>query len=475
MKKWILVILIIALTTLTSAQLSISPNPINIDVKVGEQKTFQLTMNNSFNFAIMDFEFTNLTGFTFPNVTLDPHTSGTIDFTVNRQNSISASIPSKVGFKYLVELPQEIETHYINITEMGYSPNFLAIKQGDTVVWRNIDDITHTVTSGIFDYNIGVNQSASHLFNEVREVNYQDLIVFYGGTIDVLNKTAQSKAHNPNYDIIWTVNVNSISDPTQLQVTIDDNDYTVEATGVKEGSIKIENIGNKTAERIELTSSSDWLKFDENNFDLATGDKNFVTFKIQPRIYSSNETNMTYHFDVTVKASNSDPYITPISVYVPYSDVMEDLDTAEGFLTWFWGVYCVDHPEIFLCNTSATTGGGEGGVEYRDVEIPMNVSAVDFYNLIRRIQRMEDSNQRTDNELKLLADKWGLTMPQLMNLMNQSVALQVENEDKEKESSISRWIFGICVLISISIFLIVRAVSKYNYKKNLAGEYHFKR
>jgi len=39
------------------------------------------------------------------------------------------------------------KTHNIEITSLAFSVTSLTIKQGETVIWRNLDSMTHTVTS----------------------------------------------------------------------------------------------------------------------------------------------------------------------------------------------------------------------------------------------------------------------------------------------------------------------------------------
>jgi len=472
MKKIIILILIISLLTLVSANLKIEPQPADITTKVGIPQTFQMSITNNYSFQLFDFSFSNLTDFNFPDITLNPNQTKLIDFTVDKDESFSGQIQSKVKFNYFVNLPEETLTHYINITGFGYDPDYLIIRESDTVIWKNIDDITHTVTSATFDLTLLVNQSASHTFNTVETVTYQDLILFYPGTIEVINKTSQQKVHNPNYDYTWIVNLNAISNPTTLEVESLETNYTISATGLTEGMLKIKNTGNGVADKTSLYSDSDWIIFETNNFSLSIGETKYVKYTIAPLIFSTNETNKTYNINLKTKSLNTEEYTIPISVYVPYWEIPKDIKDVENILRLIEN-FCKQNPTNAFCNT---TIGSEGEkVIYKDIEIPVNLTATEVYTMLKRMQRIEDSNQRTDNKLKLLADEWGITIPQLKELMNMSVEMQQVNEDKINSSQTLRWIIGFFIFLIVIIGSIFYRVNKYNQKKRLVeGGYTYR-
>jgi len=461
--------------TTTSALLILEPDPIQINVQVSEPKSFDLFLNNTFDFEITDFEFQNLTGFSFPNIVMPPNTIQSITFNVNRAESFFGTIPSKVRFNYYVDLPETIQSYHVNITGLGYKPDHLIVRAGDTVIWKNIDDISHTVTSSIFDFSLPVNQTASYVFTQLGELNYQDLVLFYPGTIEVINRTEPQKVHNPNYDITWHVNLNAILNPTTLNVSSIENSFEVSATGSTEDLIKIKNTGTEIAERINLSSSSKWISYDENKFNLGIGEVKYVRYTISPIIFDSNETNKTHNIDLRVKASNSEEHTLPISVYVPYSDIFSDFDSDEGFLIWFTTVFCPQHPNLFICNTSAGGGSGDSKVIYRDPEIPINLTEVEFYAMLKRIQRMEDTNQRTSNVLKQSMDIIKVWMEQQLGISNKSLETQLENEKKYKDRWDAVWIFGLCVLITGAIVVVVLSIRKYISKKKIMDVWRHKK
>lgn len=89
--------------------------------------------------------------------------------------------------------------------DKSYNPNPIDIKVGDTVTWKNTDQISHTVTSGngptdptagkSFDSHVLLSNGGifSHQFNEPGTYNYY--CIFHPtmiGNIDVVTKTTTS-------------------------------------------------------------------------------------------------------------------------------------------------------------------------------------------------------------------------------------------------------------------------------------------
>lgn len=444
------------------SSLIITQNPLNLTAKVNENKTIQVEFINNLGFDIFDFKFSNLSakGFTIPVINIQANSSQIIPIVVKTTQSYHGLLDSKVEFKYTVNLPDEQETFYVDITEMGFSPNFLIIKQDDTITWRNKDDLSHTVVGSGFNLPIAPNQSASYTFPTIGETTYQDSYWYFSGSVNVINKTSQQNAHNPNYDLFWNINLDSILNPTNLEINLLDTQFEVQATGQTEGMIKIKNLGPEKAEIINLNSGSDWISFTENNFNLNMNENKYITYKINPIIFETNQTNKTYDLPINIKASNSDLYNYTISVYIPYSSIVSDFDSEEGFLIWFAEVYCPAHPNNFICNTSINQGNGS--TIYKESEIPINVTARTIYEIKRDIARMTDSYQRSDNKITSIQDQYGNSLPNIESLLNQSLTRQEKNE---KENS-RNW--NLVIIVGFFIALFVMFSSLYNKFKKMS-------
>ena len=119
--------------------------------------------------------------------------------------------------------------------------------------------------------------------------------------------------------------------------------------------------------------------------------------------------------------------------------------------------------------------GENGSIIYQDEEIPMNISARTIYEMKLDILKLRDSGARTNNELKLLSDILGITIPELERMMNQSVNLQVKNEKKENTRGNVIWIIGFIIFLIIVIGGSINLWRKRTYKKGLVeGSYNYR-
>lgn len=71
---------------------------------------------------------------------------------------------------------EKSKIHEIKIEKFEYSPKELEINLGDIVIWTNLDDVQHTITSEdkkeLASNLFGKNKQYSHKFNNQGEFNY---------------------------------------------------------------------------------------------------------------------------------------------------------------------------------------------------------------------------------------------------------------------------------------------------------------
>ena len=473
--KITLLILTLLLISSASATLILTPQPSDLTCKVATTCTNQITLTNNYSFPILDFNFEGLTekGFTFPIINIPSNSTKTIDFTLHPTESFHGNLQVPVSFKYEVSLPEESRTHYVNITEYNFNPNHLDIRQDDTIVFTNIDTVSHTILSGsLFNQHLLPNETFSKIFNQVGEISYQDLNFYFGGTINVLNKTTKEKSHNTNYDIIWAINLNAILNPTNLSITNSKTDYEIKHTKSDGGMITIRNNGTEDAELITLTSTSDWISFNKNQINIEPGKESYVEYTIVPLVFQTNETDKNYPIDLKIKATNSQEYIESISVFIPHAEIYFDENDPE-YLLKILEDFCNKNPGNVFCNPPDSTNDS---ITYLDTQIPLNLSATQFYEYLRRIQSIDDANSRTTNKLTQLTDKYSTFYPEIMNFLNQSVTMQEENEKKNKRFKNSVWIIGFFVVVITSILSVIKVVNKKSHKKDLMeGAYKYRK
>lgn len=472
--KIFLMIFGIFFISFTSANLIISPNSLDFNTKINTQKTLTLTLTNNYSFTIYDIKFGNLTeyGFTYPNTNINSGQTKTIDITLNRETSFHSSIPITIEFKYNVDIPIEVTNYNVNITGNGFKPQYLTIRKGDSVTWKNIDDVTNTVTSLDFDYDIPINGTITHLFNSVGSFPYSSLTMYYYAEIDVINRTETAKAHNPNYDLNYIVNADVSVNPTTLEVTNFDEYFEIKATESDEGMIRIKNTGNDIAEVIKISSSPEWITFSENNFDMIKNSQKYINYYINPVIFETNETNKTYNMQIKIKASNTEEYTKTIQVFIPYMDV--DTNPSDpAYVLRLIEEFCRRNPTNAFCNPNVNSSNGT--VIYRDRDIPINLTEVDFYNLIKDINKIKDSLSRNDNKLKDIAEKYGISIPELINLVNMTFSNQVKFDSERKTWNDLYWIIGGGLLIILITGSLIKVISKKSYKESIiSGQFDFR-
>lgn len=479
----LLLIVTISCIGLASADLIIHTQPMQISQKVNTEKTYQMILENTFDFDIAGFEFSELSemGFNFPDIVIPKNTTKNIDFVVDPTVGFHGQKTSKISFKFEVEIPEMTQTHIINITDTFGSYETIYARDGDTVVWNNIADATRELTAAEFGESkvVQVNGSVSHGLNQIGTLHYYVWVagtVYSDGIIEVINKTSNEMVHNQDYDTNLVLNIDITANPTSLSTSISRNNFEIEYMKFKKGLMTINNTGNEIAEKIELSSDSEWVSFNKNEIDLTQGEEDWVEYTITPLILSTNQTNKTYSIKIITKALNSEEKINNIEVFIPYKLVSDEIgDSDLEYLNWLDKVYCVSHPTSFLCDPEQNNNGN-GTVIYRDVEIPINITGSDFFDSLRRMQRMEDSLERTNNKLKTVGENFDTTMPEVNRMVNESLALQKENEKKEGVRKRTMWILGFFISLAAMVTGIIKLVNKRSYRKLLAeGAYKYRR
>jgi len=360
MKKLTIFLLCIVLISSVSA-LTISPNPINIQQQINQEKVYSLTINNTINFPIFNFQFSDSStyGFSFPDILIPEKSLVIINFTINPTQAFSGTLNSVVSFRYNASVPTEVSTYNMNITSNGFSNNFMTIRQGDTITWKNLDTIVLSVSSTLFSNTILPTESFSYTFNQIGTFDYQDPswqeFSGFKSKVQVISRTSTEQIHNPNYDIIQVFNLDLSAKPTILEITPTENSFQVTAIGSTEGLIKIKNVGNETATGIKITSDSNWITPKEDNFQLNPQEQKFVAYEISPLILETNQTNQTYDLNITIKASNSNSYSKIISVFIPYDNSFDNPNSAVSIFALL-EKFCKQNPSA--CSNSTNTQGG---------------------------------------------------------------------------------------------------------------------
>jgi len=472
------IILGVLLLSLISANLVIDPYTMDIETRINENKTFTANILNNYTFEILEVNFPGLEekGFYFPNnISIAPGENKEISFDVITTESIHETIELKIEFKFLVDLPEEVTTYDVGISNSGFSEEYTSIRQGDTIMWNNQDTIIHRIYSTEFGtISIYPNLTQSYIFQNKGKFYYYDEDFaewsFFNGNIEVVDRTEPQRVHNPTYDKFWEINLNSVLNPTNISVENSKIDYKIGHNKQEKGLLTFTNDGQEIAEIVHLTSSSDWLYFTENDFNIGLGENNieWVEYSILPFVFSSNETNKTYTIDITIKASNSEEKTISVNLFVPYQDIADGLNTDIDIGMWYLRNYCPTHPcsifcspELPECQNNGSGTGQESGTS------TLNITDQSWYEVRKSLSELKNSYTRSDNSLKELAELFGITEEQLLPLLNESLNTQKENERKEKSRKVAGWIVGIFLFLLAIIIIILSIINKKSNKESL--------
>ena len=422
--KWIFLIVGVFLLSIVSAELIIKTNPMDITQSINEEKRYNVSFQNTFDFDISSFEFSNLSQFTFADFTIPKNSTQNVEFDVKYSNSFYGQIKSMVSFRYLVDIPVGVRTHYINITdeEYGLSDDDIKIRKGDTIIWKNIADGSRAIVSQFGSPTLQINGTFEHLFNEIRTYDYTISIAglgWYAGKIEVGNETSEYKSHSSKYDKEWVLNMNIVLNPTSLEIINSNKNFTIEYGESDFGQISIKNNGNETAEMVTLSSSLDWISFDKNNINnIDPGQTRSIEYTIVPIVLETNDTDKNYKVEIKIKALNTQEYIENINVFVPFKEIRFDGSDPEYLLKLIEN-FCKNNPNNVFCSGANSTGNGT--IIYKERDIPVNITPTDFFETLKRLQRMEDSSSRTNNDVKILIDMLTREFPSLRQTVNESL------------------------------------------------------
>jgi len=462
MAKKLLILIFVLLLPIAFAEL-ILPSNYQITVKTYHESTQNFLIKNTYNFKLYDIKIKGLPGFTFPYIDLEKGEERIINYTILRNDTGTFNYNAEVSYKYEVDLPIQEDLHNVYITSDGFVPSFLTIRKGDKVIWTNNDTITRTVTSSSFDTPLSPNQTFEKVFSELGTINYQDLTLFHGGEISVVNDTQGQLVQNPDLNVNWAVKVTAYLENTTLEVINNINSYTIGINDTAQGILEIRNNGNFIAEDISLKSTPNWAKFQKNNFDLDAGKNVFVVYDISPLIFETSETNRTHNISLEIKSSNTNTLTKKLAVFVPYSKVLEDLGSQEGFLA-FYMKYCQANPNTLICNNTLSQST-QPQIIYRDPEIPINITQKEAYAMIRRQGEVFSSVETLNNEIKKVLNSISNELPLIKQELEDIKAKQIELENQKDSSNLAFWLILLFGGTICSIIIIGYTITKYRTKK----------
>lgn len=468
--KFQLSIIILALMLMpTSSALIISPNPLNIDMLIGEL-TIPVSIINNHNITLYNIMLQQKHPL-LSNIFIEamPHNAtSVINLTIKSGSQYKQVDTIKLISYYYTQVDDTPQAYEVRITDQGFQPSSLTIKQGDSIIITNIDTITHDLQSNIFPEvrNFAINQSDTFTLNTIGSFSLKSLSIGFWGNIEVLNKTSQVLSHSTTYDTDFIVDFDIFYNQTEIVMSlVDQLNFTVGYEGTTEMLFRITNTGNELAREIML-SGGEWISFDQQNFTITPNSNKYVKAIISPLILNTNQTNQSYIIDIKAKGINTPEINRQISIFVPYADItpLNETDTTELFR------------EIRrLRNLLATMEMPEPNntVIYKEATLKFNMSEQDLYNMKKDLQTLRDERARTENRLNDALSKLDLITSNAVLTFNETAKIQEEFEilnEKAKAKTRMNWILAsIALILATTIVVILFLRKKLKFNKQIIG------
>jgi len=320
------VFLFIFLISFVSSQgLELGNYQISTEKYSGEIKEVNLTIHNTENVTFLNLTLENnnyaqmnplnsLTPGEIKNITIKIDSTQTI----NKELRIRGFYENTIG--------TSSETYEVDVDyDEGISDCQLTVIKGDRVNFNNINPFEITLKNSDNLENIqDLNENSTYqiLFDNPRVLNYHFTRYSYKFA-DYCRITAiddSGLVNNPDFDAKLNLDVKIIYEPTQIELNVLENNFTIDFPNSHETIYSVKNTGNKLAKNINLTG--EWMTFSTNNFDLEPGySKNIgVTINTIGNVFNTNQTNKNYNLNLTVQG-NFDTISKDINVFIPYTEV----------------------------------------------------------------------------------------------------------------------------------------------------------
>jgi len=461
-KKLLLILLLILLPTALAMQITPSTQSVDVFSTSARNAFVNITNNLEEDIYLVNLNSNNPDiSFLQNNFNMTTNQTKEIKMVIETSSTYDEESIIDVIFFRKSDVINAPTTENIAITSTGYSPNNIEVFTGSTLIWNNDDNIKHSVTSTIFDQDIDPTLSWQYIINQVGIFDYSDKYTFYSGEIIVKDLISEEYIHNPTEDEHFYLNINSHLVETDLSIdTLGENDFEVEANDNLESVLVIENIGDKTAELVKLTSSPGWINFGLNDLYIEAGKKKYIPYTITPLIINREDTDKHYNLSINVQGSNTNPTNATISLYIPYKDSITINDTAsalfnqsfdDSFILALFNTVCGANPEHPVCNPVEIEK-----IVYRDSYVSYNYSSkdIDNYNTkVNNVLGLIDREMKTSQaDMQTIKDdvRDARTFSaETRMLLNQSIAETIEQKKTEKAIMVVVVVFLVIIIVMI--------------------------
>jgi len=415
--------------------LSIEQTDISASKQYQNDTTFTINVFNQESFTFTNITFKEDIVF-LPKFNLAPGENKSVEVTIVSDEFYSGDLTLQGEYEILIGASNKTEEIRVDF-DSGFDRCNIEIIKGDSITWINeaLDRINLVNADTKVDFaTIEDDSQYTEKFNNPMLLNYYASIMGYSFTyecsINVLDD--QGFVHSIKYDDTINLDLEIKYDPTEISLDFLTTSYTMDYNDVQEAMFQITNIGSKLAKNIRF--SGDWLKdFSRNEFDLEIGESVTISYKIDPEVINTNQTNVTNKKELLVEGNFNDA-IQNISIFINYEEIdssMFDGDVDSEVLENFFKYWCKDKDdgciELFcsvnpeFCENGQITGSNnknhslsedslkkfiQGQIEaQREQDIMQKAQIEQDINQTSQIVQIDSTSKVTEEKVEVLGEK----------------------------------------------------------------------
>lgn len=454
--------------------------PSDVSVLVGDEYPFEFTVKNIGSDPLYDLTFSSVKDTVFSqHVNLSVNEQKTLNGTVFATEEFNNTFVMTSAFLYEITEPSTPKSVSVDFDSNGFNPESIELFVGDSVDFFNTlsSDATLKEFSGkIGDVDISAGLNETVLFSNVGEYRIFHQQLGFIIDISVINGSVGNFAHSSTLDEISSISISSKRKPSDLDITILNQDFDINYDDAGQGIVNIENKGTGLAENIELTSNmSEWISFEENNFTVDAGNNKLIKFFLNPEISKTKETNKTYQIKLTVSEggkSTSESF----NVFIKYANLNEivvgnttiqlvELDVAGS---------------IELCSKNIDYPGCEELITIKEVPVLIELNATheisefELKQILESAKQVGDVAQRTENRFNSVGEDISDLRSSVYDAINELNAKSDEMSifmktysDKEHTTFMRNLFIGFISFFCVAMILSIGFFKYYRYKKAL--------
>lgn len=396
MKK--LIYLLFLLTVLSFnlvSSLEITNYNSSINANVNVIKDIPLTFKNDFNYTIYNISLEGISDILFTQInSLNSQEILNRSITILTQAPYITNKDLKFKFYYLTNqtVPSQSISSSFTLTSFNVSP--ITLVKTSSVTWLNKDTLylNLKINNNNICSNLAPNATCSYTFNNIGTF----VVNTDSGTTQtiIVNDNIQSlPTHNPSYDKIITLNINSSYTLSNMEINLLDPHFALDWNGTAEGAMTIKNIGNDIIYNVQLASS--WLSFNSNNFNLNPGAQKYLIFTVRPEVFVTSDTNKNHSKIINISTSNAGMANKILDVFINYKDL--SLVGGSGNYSQEWWLeyikklqdFCALHPDsVPTCRTEPrVVYSNESG--FYNYTLNVSLTNQEFLNYLKSVLKME--------------------------------------------------------------------------------------